>query len=151
MALMQLATEAPDTFWNVEVSFLLARLAIVTLRTDGVEPPVYIIRPAAYARCIRFRSPLLLAMCMCTQGDSIDFCKFYSDLLLPSRSQTLVTCTSFDSLRCVVYFYNRPKVICATNKHLERDKCWKVVFYYLISNIYHYLLSFFAKLLFFAR
>ena len=24
---------------------------------------------------------------------------------------------------CVVYFYNRLKVICATSKHLERDKC----------------------------
>ena len=31
-----------------------------------------------------------------------------------------------DSLRCVVYFYNRLKVICATSKHLERNKCWQV-------------------------
>ena len=35
---------------------------------------------------------------------------------------------SLDSLRCVVYFYNRSKVICATSKHLGRDKCWKVGF-----------------------
>ena len=27
---------------------------------------------------------------------------------------------------CVVYFYNKLKVICATSKHLERDKCWQV-------------------------
>ena len=33
------------------------KLAIVTLRTVGVEPPVYIMT-SAYARCIRFLSPL---------------------------------------------------------------------------------------------
>ena len=47
------------------------------------------------------------------------FCKFDSGLLLPFRSQTLVNCTWLDSLKCVVYFYNRLKVICATSKHLE--------------------------------
>ena len=51
---------------------------------------------------------------------------FYSDFFLPSRSQTLVNCTSLDFLRYVVYFYNRWKIIYATSKHLERDKCWQV-------------------------
>ena len=104
--------------------FLLAyanRLAVMTLRTVGVEPPVYIMTSAAYARCIRFLPPLFLAMC--TKGDSIGFCKFYSDFLLHFQSKTLVNCTLLASLRCVVYFYNRLKVICATSKHLERDKC----------------------------
>ena len=53
---------------------------------------------------------------MCTNGENIRFCKFYSDFLLPFRSQTLVNCTSLDSLRCVVYFYSRLKEICATSK-----------------------------------
>ena len=95
-------------------------LAIVTLRTVGVESPEYIMTSAAYAHCIHFLLPLFLAMCI--QGDSIGFCKFYSDFLLPFRSRTLVNCTSLDSLRCIVYFYNRLKVICAASKHLERDK-----------------------------
>ena len=58
--------------------FLLAnanRLAIVTLRTVAVEPPVYIMTSAAYARCIRFLPQLFLAIC--TTGDSIEFCKFH--------------------------------------------------------------------------
>ena len=97
-------------------------LAVVTLRTIGVEPPVHIMTSAAaYARCICFLPLLFLAMC--TQGDSIGFGKFYSDFLLPFRTQTLVNCTSLKSLRGVVYLYNRLKVICATSKHLERDKC----------------------------
>ena len=104
--------------------FLLAnvnRLAIATLRMVEVDPPVYkIMSDAAYARCIRFLPPLFLAMCI--NGGNIGFCKFYSDFLLPFRSQTLVNCTSLDSLRCVVYCYNRLKVIGATSKHLERDK-----------------------------
>ena len=52
--------------------FLLAnanRLAIVTLRMVGVEPLVYIMTSAAYARCIRFLPPLFLAMY--PQGDSL--------------------------------------------------------------------------------
>ena len=57
---------------------------------------------------------------------NIEFRKFYLDFLLLLRSQTLVNCTSLDSVMCIVYFYNRLKVICATSKHLERDKCWKV-------------------------
>ena len=52
-------------------------LAIMTLRTVGVEPPVYIMTSATYAHCIRFLSSLFLAMY--PQGDSIGFCKFYSD------------------------------------------------------------------------
>ena len=101
------------------------RLAIFTLRTVEVDPPVSeMTSGAAYARCIRFLPPLFLAMC--TNGEFIRFCKFYSDFLLRFRCQTLVNCTSFDSLRCVVYFYNRLKVICATSKHLERGKCRKV-------------------------
>ena len=63
---------------------------------------------------------------MITTFGSIEFRNFYSDFLLFFRSQTLVNCTSLDSFRCVVYFYNRLKVICATSKHLERDKCWQV-------------------------
>ena len=116
--------------------FLLAnvnRLAIMTLRTVEVNPPVYkMTSDAAYARCIRFLSPLFLAMCI--NGGNIEFCKFYSDFLLPFRSQTFVNCTSLDSLRCVVYFYNRLKVICATSKHLERDKCWKIGCSYVYLN-----------------
>ena len=54
---------------------------------------------------------------------ALAFTAFYSDFLLLFRSQNLENYTSLDSLRCVVYFYNRLKVICATNKHLERDKC----------------------------
>ena len=76
---------------------------------------------AAYARSIRFLPPLFLAMC--TNGGNIGFCKFYSDFFLFFRSQTLVNCTSLDSLRGVVSFHNRLKVICATSKHLERAKC----------------------------
>ena len=64
--------------------FLLAnvnRLVLVTLRTVGAEPPVYIMRSAAaYARRIRFLPPLFLAMN--PQGDRIAFCKFDSDFLL---------------------------------------------------------------------
>ena len=71
---------------------------------------------------------------MCTNGGSIGFCKFYSDFLPPFRSQTLVNCTSLDSLRCVVYFHNGLKVICATGKHLERDKCGKVGGSYVYLN-----------------
>ena len=63
------------------IPFLLAnanRLAIVTLRTVGVEPPVYIMTSAAaYARCICFLPPLLLTMY--TKGDSFGFCKLHSD------------------------------------------------------------------------
>ena len=76
---------------------------------------------AAYARCIRLLPPLFLAMG--PNGGNIGFCKFYLGLLLPFQSQPLVNCTSLDSLRCVVYFYNKLKVICATSKHLERNKC----------------------------
>ena len=76
---------------------------------------------AAYTRCIRFLPPLFLAMRI--NGGNIGFSKFYSDFLLPFRRQTWVNCTSLDSLRCVVYFYNRLEVICATSKHLARDKC----------------------------
>ena len=47
-------------------------------------------------------------------------------MFLSFRSQTFVNCTSLDSLRCVVYFYNRLKVICAMSKHLESDKWWHV-------------------------
>ena len=98
------------------------RLAIVTLRTVEVDPPVSeMTSGAAYAHCIRFLPPLFLAMI--TTFGSIKFRNFYSDFLLFFRSQTLVNCTSLDSLRCVVYFYNRLKVIYATSKHLERDKC----------------------------
>ena len=53
------------------------------------------------------------------------FCKFDSGLLLPFRSQTLVNCTWLDSLRCVVYFYDRLWQG-ATSNHLERDKLWHV-------------------------
>ena len=75
---------------------------------------------AAYARCIRFLPPLFLAMC--TNGENIGFCKFYLEFWPPFPSQTLVNFTPLDPLRCVVYFYNRLKVICAASKHLERDK-----------------------------
>ena len=94
----------------------------MTLRTVEVDPPVYeTTSGAAYARCIRFLPPLIWA----TLGDfgHIDFGKFYSHFLLLFRNQTLVNCTSLDSLMCVVYFCNKLKVICATSKHLERDKC----------------------------
>ena len=70
---------------------------------------------------------------MYPQGRSIGFCNFYSGFFLPFRSQTLVNCTSLDSLRCVVYFYNR-FIISATSKHLERNKCWKVRCSYLYLN-----------------
>ena len=63
---------------------------------------------------------------MCINFEIIEVCKFYSGFLLPFRSQTLVNCTSLNSLRCVGYFYNRLKVICATSKHLERDKYGQV-------------------------
>ena len=100
------------------------RLAIVTLRTVEVDPPVYeMMSGAAYARCIRFLPKLFLAMSI--NGGNIEFRKFYSNFLLLFRSQTLVNCTSLDFLMCVVYFYNRLKVICVTSKHLERDKCEK--------------------------
>ena len=105
--------------------FLLAnvnRLAILTLMTVEVDPPVYTMTSdAAYARCICFLPPLFLALG--PNADIVEFCKFDSDFLLPFRSQTLVNCTPLDSLMCVVYFYNKLKVICATSKHLERDKC----------------------------
>ena len=39
--------------------------------------------------------------------------------MAPFRSKILVDCTSLDSLRCVVYFYDRLRVICALRKHLE--------------------------------
>ena len=101
------------------------RLAIVTLRTVEVDPPVYeTASRAAYARCIRFLPPLIWATLV--NFGYIDFGKFYSDFLLLFRNQTLVNCTSLDSLMCVVYFYNKLKVICATSKHLERNKCWQV-------------------------
>ena len=74
------------------------RLAVVTPRTVEVEPPVYVMTSAAYARSIRFLPPLFLAMY--AQGGNIGFCRFYSDFLLPFRSQNLVNCTSLDSLRC---------------------------------------------------
>ena len=94
----------------------------IVSRTVEVDPPVYkMTSDAAYARCIRFLPPIFLAMC--TNDENIGFCKFYSNFLLSLRSQTLVNCTSLDSLECVVYFYNRLKVICAMSKHLERDKC----------------------------
>ena len=100
--------------------WLMHRLAIVTLRMVGVEPPVY-------SLCLVHPFPAsIVFLAMCTQGDSISSCKFYLDFLPPFRSQTLVNCTSLDSLRCVVYFYNKLRVICATSKHLERDKCWQV-------------------------
>ena len=93
--------------------FLLAnvkRLATVTLRTVEVDLPVYTITSdVAYARCIRFLPPLFLAMCI--NSGNIRFCKFYSDFLLPFQSQTFVNRISLDSLRRVVYFYNRLKVI----------------------------------------
>ena len=80
--------------------FLLANvnnLAIVTLRTVEVDLLVYkMMSDAANAHCIRFLPPLFLAMC--THGGNIGFCKFYSDFLLPFRSQTLVNCTSLDLL-----------------------------------------------------
>ena len=60
----------------------------------------------------------------CIQGDSIGFCKFYSDFLVSYRSQTLVNSASLDSLRCVVYFYSRLNLICAMSNYLEKDKCW---------------------------
>ena len=81
--------------------------------------------PSLPSRWNRFHQ-VLKTRAMCTQCDSIGFCKFYSEILLPFRSQTLANCTSLDSLRCVVYIYNRLKVICATSKHLEKDKCWQV-------------------------
>ena len=100
------------------------RLVIMTLRTVEVDPPVYKMpSDASYPRCIRFLPPLFLAIC--TNSEIIGFYKFYSDFLLSFRSQTLVNCTSLDSLRCLVYFHNSLKVICATRNHLETDKCWK--------------------------
>ena len=105
--------------------FLLAnvtnvnRLAIVTLRTTEVDPPGYkMTSDASYARSIRFLPPLFLSMC--PNDENIGFFKFYSYFLLPFWSQTLVNCTSLDSLKCVVYFYNRLTVFCATSEHLER-------------------------------
>ena len=57
--------------------FLLAnvnRLAIMTLRTVEVNPPVYkMTSDAAYAHCIRFWQCALMVG---------TFCKFYSDFLL---------------------------------------------------------------------
>ena len=65
------------------------RLAIVTLRTVRVDPLVYVMTSdGAYARCIRFLPPLLLAMG--PDGGNIGFCMFYSDFLLPFWSQILV-------------------------------------------------------------
>ena len=59
--------------------FLLAnvnRLAIMTLRTVEVNPPVYkMTSDAAYARCMRFLPPLFLAMC--PKGGNIGFCMFF--------------------------------------------------------------------------
>ena len=97
------------------------RLAVVTQRTVEVEPPVYVMTSAACARSIHFLPPLFLATY--SQGGNIGFCRYYSDFLLPFRSQTLVNCTSLDSLWCVVYFYNMLKAICAASKHLKTDKC----------------------------
>ena len=98
------------------------RLAIVTLRTVEVDPPVSEMTSGdAYARCIRFLPPLIWATL--ANFGHIDFGKFYSDFLLFFRNKTLVNCTSLDSLMCVVYFYSKLKVICVTSKHLERDKC----------------------------
>ena len=58
--------------------FLLAnvnRLAIVTLRTGEVDPPVYkMTSGVAYARCIRFLPPLFLAMNI--NGANIESRKF---------------------------------------------------------------------------
>ena len=54
------------------------RLAIVTLRTVEVDPPVYeMTSGAAYACCIHFLPPLFLAMSI--NGGNIEFRKFYSD------------------------------------------------------------------------
>ena len=89
------------------------RLAIVTLRTVEDDPPVYeIASGAAYACCIRFLPPVFLAMSI--NFGNIEFRKFYSDFLLLFRSHTLVNCTSLNSLLCVVFFYNRLKVICVS-------------------------------------
>ena len=61
--------------------FLLAnvnRLAIVTLRTVAVDPPVHeTTSGAAYARCIRFLPPLIWVTL--ANFGHIDFGKFYSD------------------------------------------------------------------------
>ena len=85
------------------------RLVIVILRTVEFDPPVYkMTSDVADARCICFLPTLFLAMC--TNGEIIRFCKYYPDFLLTFWSQTLVNCTSMDSLRCVIYFYNRLKV-----------------------------------------
>ena len=84
------------------ILFLLAnvnRLAIATLRTVEVDPPLYkMTSDAACAHCIRFLPPLFLAMCT-TNGGKIEFCKFDSYFLLPFRSQTLVNSTSLDFLK----------------------------------------------------
>ena len=85
-------------------------LAIMTLRTVGVEPPVYIMTSATYTHCIRFLSSLFLALY--PQGDSIGFCKFYSDFFAAFSE------SNFGKLYIIRFL----KVICATSKHLERDK-----------------------------
>ena len=63
------------------ILFLLAnvnRLAIATLRTVEVDPPLYkMTSDAACAHCIRFLPPLFLAMCI--NSGNIGFCKFYLD------------------------------------------------------------------------
>ena len=85
------------------------KLVIVTLRTVDFDPPVYkMTSDVAYARCICFLTTLFLAIR--TNSEIIRFCKYYSDFLLTFWSQTLVNCTSMDSLRCVIYFYNRLNV-----------------------------------------
>ena len=48
---------------------------------------------------------------------------------------------------CVVYFYNRLKVICATSKYLERDKCWHLgcSYGYLSRPVGYHKLTFLIK------
>ena len=74
MAFMQFATEARDNCSN-SFYWLMHRLAIVTLSTVGVEPPVY-------SLCLVHPFPAsIVFLAMCTQGDSISSCKFYLDFL----------------------------------------------------------------------
>ena len=97
---------------------------------------VYQNLPLWHVKCVTQSAiPLKsLRRAMGPTGGNIGFCKFCSDFGLPFRSQTLINCTSLDFLRCVFYFYNRLLVICATSKHLERDKCWKVKCSYVYLN-----------------
>ena len=67
--------------------------------------------------------PDSIVLAMCTQCDSTGFFVGFIQIFVAFSESNLVNCTSLNSLRCVVYLYNRLKAICETSKHLERDKC----------------------------